>query len=133
MKRYQRIVRETVRAQRFDNPARPPQGVKKTGHPRAPFVAEVKTGAGNQSLVQVELGDWIVHTPGSTLVLNHDRFMEQFTEIKTVDGEDVTEQYRPAKRKELTDEEPHSEGPADAEVPPEGGEGQDEVQPEGEA
>ena len=132
MRRYQRVVRETVRADRFDNPSRPPKGVKKTGHPRAPFVIE--SGLQTGSLVPVELGDWVVHFGnGAIRVLNHERFLEQFKEIKDIDGEDVTDQYRPAKRKELDDEEHDSKGSADAEVSSKDCEGQDEIHPEGEA
>lgn len=133
MKRYQPILSSTVSAARFDTPGRPPKGVQKTNHPRSPFCVEVVTGKGPNVVVPIELGDWVVYGPGGvTQIVNHDLFTACYKEIEEVDFVDVTDEYRPAKRKEQDDAELHSQGSEDAEVSSKDHEGQDEIHPEGE-
>jgi hypothetical protein len=134
MKRYQPIVGATIQAARFDTVGRLPKGVQKTNHPRAPYCVEVVTQKGPHVVVPIELGDWVIYGPGGvTQVVNHNVFMSSYKKIVDIDFVDVTDEYRPAIRKEQDDAELHSQGSEDAEVSSEGHEGQDEIHPEGEA
>lgn len=133
MKRYQRVIRETVRAKRFDSFQRLPRGVKATNHPRLPYVAEILNPNGEKIVVPIKFGDWIVtFYGGGQRVINHDAFSEEFREVETLDCVDVTDEYRSRKEGDHETEKSSGARSADAEVSPSRDEGQDEVQSEAE-
>jgi hypothetical protein len=89
MNRYRLKVCPVVRAVRFDDPHKLPKYVHGI---KGRFVLEV----GDKKYLPIELGDYIVYDrDGKMRPLNYNTFVALYERIFDVDGEDVSDEYRP--------------------------------------